>query len=150
MKSRHQVEKRLRREPSEIAELVKKAVERLVPHGRVEVGLDLGVGFDQHEKIIPAHAQDIDRCAAAHGGGTLASTEQRQLAKFIARAQRLQRELLALFRFLEHPRAARCQDIKGIGFIALVDDDVSELEVLLVEQTLQRRKVGFRHEAQQR
>ena len=121
-----------------------------MPNSCLQIIFNVRMLSDQREEIVAAEPQEIDRCAAPDRCGALPAVEQSKLTEFVAGAQRLQGQLLALLGLLDYARAARGQNVEGIGIVSLADDNVAEFMMLLAEQLVQRVEVGVGDKPQER
>src|SRR5882724_539955 len=105
------------RETSEIAEFVKKTVQRAHACGRLDRLLQLREFLEERKKFLRVEPHHIRRRAAPHRRVAIASRDQREFAKLIPGTKGRERDLLAALGLFHHPGPAGGQDIKRVRLV---------------------------------
>jgi hypothetical protein len=95
---------------------------------QLEVLADLQVVLHQGGEHRPVEPEELDVAAGSDGGGARRALEKPDLAETVARAEDVQRDLLALLPLLDDARATGGDDVKSVRLVTLPDNDTAEGE----------------------
>ena len=133
----HQAAQRGHGQPPEVAELVKKTVQRPMPRGHLDIMLQLRRFLGQFEEIGAIKAQRLHRRAATHRSRARAAFGEGRFAEAVARLQRGEDDLIAALIGLHDARAPRDEHVKRISGVTLPDEKVAKLVILLLQERTQ-------------
>ena len=122
-----------RGQAAEVAELIEETLHRAVASRHLDVVAQLRHLLHEIEKIVAIDSHNLHRGRAANGRVAGPAIEQRSLAETIAGLEHSQRDLFAVALDLERTRAAFCQDVKRVRWIALLHDHIAEVVTFFLQ-----------------
>ena len=109
-------------------------MQRALPSRHLDVVSQFRNSLDQLQEIFAIESKDVHRGAAPHRRLARSAFGQRGLAETIARAQRAERDFVAVRHDLDRARPPGRKHIKRVGRIAFAHDDVAKLVMFLFQQ----------------